>query len=1218
MKKRMKKFFLFALMALVPVLQGWAYDFEVDGIYYTLTGTHTVSVDKGAYDYEGDVTIHANVANGGHTYTVTAIADNAFKSMKIENVVLPEGLTTIGNSSFQSSTLKSITLPSTLSSMGTSAFRECKSLTAIALPDGLKEVKKGVFYACNNLKTMTLGQNTTVIETDAFRQTSITNVVIPKSVKTIANASFCENTAMKSLVINDAAVFIDYDAFYRCTGLETIDFGNAVTGFGCYSPDYYRYGSFRECTSLTKVVIPSTVTELRSTFKDCTRLYDVTLPESLTTIDASAFLHCAIKELTIPSSVSYIGLYAFEGCPMSKITFSAPSSLANIGGYAFNGCPLTSITLPSTLTTIGQRAFQNTSLTEVVIPQSVTEIKAYAFNECKSLKKVKVENAPVIMTTAFPQCTALTDVDLGNAVVKLSGTNGWGCFHGCTSLKSIKLPNTTNVGIYCFYECTALEDITLPNNIQTIGHHAFYNCRMLKGITLPNTLQTIEEYVFYGCSGLQSISLPTSLKTIGRNGFDLCTSLKEILIPEGLTSLGEYVFSSNYAIESVVFDNTVVAIPNNAFFECKSLKKVELGKVTSIADYAFQNCTKLESIVIPNSVESLGLVFMGCSSLKSVVIGTGLKTIGGYEYYKRGLFSDCTKLTSVEIKSMVLTSVGDCCFYNCRSLKKIELPASVTSIGQRAFEGCSVLGNVYMLPTTPPGISANTFSDYNTPTLHVPADAKTSYTKADNWKNFTNVVAIGSEAKVSTEDYAALEALLIQAQALYNGAVEGTEPGNYRPGAKAALKAAIEEVESIISPTMLAEDAADCTELLNNAMQSFRNKQVKNDIQTNNTLSFAGSLKAATGSEFRLPIEMNNADAITGVQFDLYLPEGLTLSEDEYGDYNIELSNRTTTRRHSVASRVMADGALRVVVSSTQNATFDGNSGTLLTLVLFPKSTLESGDYDVELKNIILTDPQATRYAAPDMKSVITVSNYTMGDVNNDGHIDVADLAGVVRFILENADASLVFNAADMDGNGVIEINDYAALVNVILSQSSSSGAPMRRASAMLQEIVSMNVNDDGELMVCLPVNDMRYTGLQFDLRLPEGIELMEGGVEATDGRHGAWMQRHADGTYRIVCASMMNDEFGEGEVLRLHVKTTATVGDDATAICGNVVLSDVDAVRHETAPAALDLKAGGATGIMDVATDGEGETVYDLQGRRVCQPAHGLYIVGGKKVVIK
>ena len=427
--------------------------------------------------------------------------------------------------------------------------------------------------------------------------------------------------------------------------------------------------------------------------------------------------------------------------------------------------------------------------------------------------------------------------------------------------------------------------------------------------------------------------------------------------------------------------------------------------------------------------------------------------------------------------------------------------------------------------------------------------------------------------------------MLTEAQALYNSSVEGTEPGNYRAGAKAAFKAVIDDVQARFSNNMLAEDVEDCTELLNNAIKSFKNKQVKNDIQKNNTLAFAGSLKAATGSEFRLPIEMNNTDAISGVQFDLYLPDGMALSQDEYGDYNIELSERTTVRRHSVASRVMPDGALRVVVSSQQNATFEGNSGTLLTLVLFPKSTLEAGDYDVELKNVILTNPDAKRYAAADMKSVITVSTYTMGDVNNDGHIDVADLAGVVRFILENADATLIFNAADMDGNGVVEVNDYAALVNVILNQSTPSAAPQRKINAFRNTVIklsdiTLNSLGEGEIMVRLDNNDMQYTGLQFDLRLPEGIELMDEGAEVTGIYHGAWVQKRADGTYRLVCASLMNDELREGNVLRLQVKVTGAVNREFEVIADNVVLSDVNAVRHEAASVKAALTTNDATSI--------------------------------------
>jgi len=531
-----------------------------------------------------------------------------------------------------------------------------------------------------------------------------------------------------------------------------------------------------------------------------------------------------------------------------------------------------------------------------------------------------------------------------------------------------------------------------------------------------------------------------------------------------------------------------------------------------------------------------------------------------------------------------------------------------------------------MKATTPPAIQANTFIDYTTPTLHVPSSAKTAYTKADNWKQFTNIVAIGSEPKATAEEIAALDDLLGEAQTLYNAAVEGTEPGNYRAGAKAALKAVINEVSARIVENMLKEDVEDCTELLNTAIRSFKNKQVKNEYQTDNTLAFASSLKASRGAEFRLPIEMNNVNEISAVQFDLYLPEGMLLSTDEYGDYQIELGDRTTARRHSVSSRVMSDGALRVVVSSTQNATFTGNSGTLLSLVLFPQTTMEAGDYDVELKNIVLTDPQATRYAAVDMKSVITVSAYTMGDVNNDTHIDVADLTGVVLFILENADASLVFNAADMDGNGVVEVNDYAALVNVILAQNASAGSRLysqNHAAAYPKMIglsdVTLNENGEGELLVSLNNSDNAYSGMQFDLYLPEGILLNEEEAIATSRHHGVWAQKHAEGFYRVVCSSMMNTELTEGIAISLQLKAADSMQGNYQVMAENIVLSDVNAQRHEAANANALLTVGSeTTGIISIEAAKQQKSVYDMQGRRVNDVKKGVYVVNGKKVVVR
>ena len=87
----------------------------------------------------------------------------------------------------------------------------------------------------------------------------------------------------------------------------------------------------------------------------------------------------------------------------------------------------------------------------------------------------------------------------------------------------------------------------------------------------------------------------------------------------------------------------------------------------------------------------------------------------------------------------------------------------------------------------------------------------------------------------------------------------------------------------------------------------------------------------------------------------------------------------------------------------------------------------------------------------------------------------------------------------------------------------------------------------------------------------------------------------------------------GKGVVLRM--KTKGHVTGDATI--SNVILSDVKSKRHEAASTQTNL--GDATGIMSMSpTNTEIENIYDLQGRRTTKHKKGIYIVNGKKFVIK
>ena len=88
-----------------------------------------------------------------------------------------------------------------------------------------------------------------------------------------------------------------------------------------------------------------------------------------------------------------------------------------------------------------------------------------------------------------------------------------------------------------------------------------------------------------------------------------------------------------------------------------------------------------------------------------------------------------------------VTSIGNRAFSGCSGLTSVTIGNSVKSIGGYAFYGCTGLTSITSLNTTPPIINYNTFSSYNA-TLKVPTGRKSAYQSAQYWKNFTNIVEI--------------------------------------------------------------------------------------------------------------------------------------------------------------------------------------------------------------------------------------------------------------------------------------------------------------------------------------------------------------------------------------------------------------------------------------------------------------------------------------------
>lgn len=414
--------------------------------------------------------------------------------------------------------------------------------------------------------------------------------------------------------------------------------------------------------------------------KICSQKKHVKIPENVKRIEATAYSlgwGSSLESVELPHSLVEIGSFAFRDCEKLE-QISIPEGVVKIGKYAFNKCiSLKTIELPKSLVEIEENAFSRCiGLRQITIPDGVKVIGKNAFSECINLEQVSLpKTLNDIGTGAFHFCNNLSkiSIDEGNTCLSLD--------NGCL------IHNTGNDIVLI----RSIEGSSIPEGISKIGDGAFSGRTEITEAIIPDSVTVIGKRAFTDCTELKTVTLPSRIKEIAASAFAYCEKLSEISIPEGVEIIGVEAFLGCNGLKKIVLPDTIQIIESYAFFECFSLTDISIpSSLTELGSYAF-NGTGLTHLFIPKELKSIGeAAFSNCSNLTDISCSEGNKTYraeGNCLIKKKNLILGCN---NSEIPQSI-TSIGDRAFQGRNGLTNIIIPENITKIGDCAFKDCKGL-----------------------------------------------------------------------------------------------------------------------------------------------------------------------------------------------------------------------------------------------------------------------------------------------------------------------------------------------------------------------------------------------------------------------------------------------------------------------------------------------------------------------------------------------
>ena len=519
-----------------------------------------------------------------------------------------------------------VNLPSTLKTIKTNAFSKSQ-ITTINIPAGTDDIYDGAFAQIENLTAITVdaGNSKYTAEDGILYENKSGNKYLKAYPVAKAGTTFTVPSGVYGVSTN---------GFQQAKNLTTINLPASIQDL----PTTKEANGFTSATNLTAIKVDAGNTK----FKDED---GVVLTKDGKTLVAYPFARHGV--LNPAYNGPEVTMHPGE-------VYSIPASVETIGKGAFaKAKEITAVKL-NNVKKISEGAFYSVrNLRNVELGASVETIENGAISDTPDLSRFTVDNTnPNYMADAEGVIYTKNQDEL---VLYPSGREG----------EYSTLSTTKKIRNRAFYYAQKVTKVNFNSALENIDNDAFQTTTALKEITFaaPSSLTSIGTWVFVN-TRLTKLELPASLKEIGSNAFKGNNNLKTVTVAANsqLESIGTYAFTENSNLESFTFEGSTA--------------------LKTIGQEAFSKDTKLASFDVPANVETINrAAFNGTSSMKHVTFQAPakIKKIG------EAAFQNANALENIELPEGLLEIKKDA-FNKCTSLTEIGIPASVNKIDPTGFQ----------------------------------------------------------------------------------------------------------------------------------------------------------------------------------------------------------------------------------------------------------------------------------------------------------------------------------------------------------------------------------------------------------------------------------------------------------------------------------------------------------------------------------------------------